>query len=78
MAEVDRQQFIRGDARYGGGLNAAVTTGPGEKFARARVVDQLKLASLVMMRELRRFGEPYKRLAEVAELTHRIGSAVVV
>ncbi|HSL07152.1 MAG TPA: hypothetical protein VK887_04145 [Pseudonocardiaceae bacterium] len=31
-----------------------------------------------MMRELRRFGEPYKRLAEVPELTHRIGSAVVV
>jgi hypothetical protein len=138
VAEVDRQQFIRGDAGYGGGLlrdaviapirycaeflnarcsdrvrtdllsavgvlaritgfmafdahahddarrmfrltaNAAVTAGPGEKFARARVVDQLKLASLAMMRESRRFGESPKRLTEVAELTHRIGSAVVV
>jgi hypothetical protein len=41
-------------------------------------VDQRKLASLMMMRESRRFGEPPKRLAEVTELTHRIGSAVVV
>lgn len=83
-------------------------TGLGEEFARARVMDQLKLASLVMMtgdpdeaavlggqaldaasairsqrtadfmRELRRFGEPHQRLTAVAELTHRIGSVVVL
>ena len=79
-----------------------------EELARSRVMDQIQLASLVMvngdpgeaaviggqaldtasiirfrrvaddMRALCRFGEPPKRLTEVAELTHRIGSAVVV
>jgi hypothetical protein len=88
-------------------LSIAVT-GHGDEFARARVVDQIKLASLVMvtgdpgeaaviggqaldaantirsrrvadlMRDLRRFGGPHERLTEVAELIHRIGSAVVV
>jgi hypothetical protein len=105
VAEVDRQQFLRGDARYGGGLlrdaviahirycaeflNARCSDRVRTDLlsavgvlaritARAHVVDQLKLASLVMMRESRRVGEPPKRLAEVTELTHRIGSAVIV
>jgi hypothetical protein len=88
-------------------LSAAVT-GHSEEFVRARVMSQIKLASLVMvtgdpceaaliggqaldaasairsrraaddMRELRRFGEPHRRLTAVAELTHRIGSIVVL
>lgn len=30
------------------------------------------------MRDLRRFGEPHERITEVAELIHRIGTAVVI
>ena len=30
------------------------------------------------LRDLRRLGEPHQRLAEVAELIHRIGSVVVI
>jgi hypothetical protein len=87
-------------------LSTAVT-GFGAGFARPLVIDQIKLASLVMatgdpseaamiggqaldamgtirsqraaddMRDLRRFAEPHERLPGVAELIHRIGSAVV-
>jgi hypothetical protein len=88
-------------------LRTAVT-GFGEGVARPLIIDQTKLASLVMatgdpteaaviggqaldamgtirsqraaddMRDLRRFAQPHERRPEVAELIHRIGSAVVV
>lgn len=88
-------------------LSTAVA-GRGEEFTRGRVMDQIKLASLVMvtgdpseaavlggqaldaastirsrrvadlMRDLRRFGGPHEGLTGVAELTHRISSAVVL
>ena len=48
----------------------------GQALGAASAIRSRRVADL--MRELRRFGEPHKRLAEVAELTHRIGSAVVV
>jgi hypothetical protein len=88
-------------------LSTAVT-GRGQESARGRVMDQIKLASLVMvtgdpteaaviggqaldamgtirsqraaddMRDLRLFAQPHERRPGVAELIHRIGSAVVV
>jgi hypothetical protein len=88
-------------------LSTAVTD-RGEESARTGFLDQIKLASLVMvtgdpdeaaviggqaldeasairsqraadlMRDLRRFAEPHERLPQIAELTHRIGSAVVI
>lgn len=103
MGDVTRGHFVP-EARQR--LSTAVA-GRGAELARGRVMDRVKLASLVMvtgdpaeaaviggqaldsastirshrvaddMRDLRRFAEPHKRLPGVAELTHRIGSAVV-
>ncbi|MGH3812775.1 MAG: XRE family transcriptional regulator [Pseudonocardiaceae bacterium] len=88
-------------------LDMAVT-GHSDEFARTRVLNQTKLASLLMvtgdpceaaviggqaldaastirssrvadhMRDLRRRSEPHQGLTGVAELTHRIGSAVLL
>jgi len=79
VAEVDRQQFIRGDARYGGGLLRDAVIAQIRycaEFLNARCSDRVRTDLLSAVGVLARITG--FMVLGAYELNHRIDSAVVV